>query len=165
MRTLNPEHRDKVLEIIEQSPFLTQIGVRALELGDGIYRSQLTIERTQLNSFGGVHGGVYAAMLDSACYYCAYADIPEGTGFVTLDLSVNDLRSAKLGDVLTCEAHPIKVGRTTALTEGTITDQNGNVVAHAISKLYINDKLQPMSAAVEMLGISEPMPPKFIEVD
>lgn len=164
MKKFNPEHRDRVLEVIALSPALNQIGVEALELEEGIYRSRLEVTRKNLNSFGGIHGGVYAAILDSALYYCAYAQVPEGTGFITMDLNTNYLRSAHEGDVLVCEAHPIKMGRTVVLTEGQITDQDGHLMAHGTSKLFINDALQPISAAIEMLGMTEPMPPKYIEV-
>lgn len=165
MKVFNPAHRDIVMRVIDLSPFLNQLGVRALELEQGVYRSRLEVTRECLNSFGGIHGGVYAALLDSACYYCAYADVPEGKGCITMDLQTNYLRSAKEGDTLTVEAHPVKVGRTVILTEGTVYDDEGRIMAHATSKLFVNDALQPISAALDMLGIEPPMPPKFIEVE
>ena len=165
MKVFNPAHRDVVIDLINRAPFLTRVGVRVVELGQGVFRSRCEVTHDMLNSFGGIHGGAYAAIMDSACYYCAYADVPEGKGFITIDLQSNYLRSARVGDVVNCESHVIKMGGTIILTEAICTDDEGRLLAQATSKLYASDTIQPISAAMDLLSPGEIIPPKYIEVD
>lgn len=165
MKVFNPAHRDVVVDLINRSPFLDRVGVRVLKLEKGVFSSTVEVTYDMLNAFGGIHGGAYAAMLDSACYYCAYSEVPENVGFITMDLQTNYLRSAKVGDVIVCEAHPIKMGRTIILTEGICTDQKGRMVAQATSKLYVNETIQPISAAMKLLSPDKELPPKYIEIN
>lgn len=165
MKVFNPDHRDEVLDLIENGPFLKRLGVKAITLEKGLYRSQTPVTHDMLNTFGGIHGGAYAAILDSACYYAAYAEVPEGKGFITIDLQTNYLRSAKEGDVIDCEAHVVKMGGTIILTEAICYDQKGRMLAQGTSKLFVSDTIQPISAAMDMQRPGESLPPKFIIVE
>ena len=165
MKVFNPEHRDVVIDLINRAPFLTRVGVHVVELEQGVFTSRCEVTYDMLNSFGGIHGGAYAAIMDSACYYCAYADVPENKGFITIDLQTNYLRSARVGDVVNCESHVIKLGGTIILTEAICTDDEGRLLAQATSKLYASDTIQPISAAMDLLSTRKTMPPKYIEID
>lgn len=160
-RTLNPAHLERVKRLADASPFLNLLGVHLVELDNDYCRTEVEVTRDLLNAFGGIHGGAYAAMLDNAAYWCLYCAMDEGTGFTTIDLNVSDLRSVHEGLVVT-EGRAIKYGKTICLSEASVKDAQGRLLAHATSKFLVSPQLQPISAAVRMAG-AEPLPPKFLD--
>lgn len=160
-RRLNPAHLACVRSIAEQSPFLQMLGVRMADLSLGYCRSETHVTRDLLNVFGGVHGGAYAALLDNATYWSLYCGVDEGAGYTTIDLNVSDLRSAREG-LLVIEGRAVKYGRTLCLSEGTIKDESGRLLAHATSKCLVADGIQPISEAVARTG-ADPLPPKYLD--
>lgn len=166
MKVFNPEHRDVVIDLINRAPFLTRVGVHVVELEQGVFKSRCEVTYDMLNSFGGIHGGAYAAIMDSACYYCAYADVPENKGFITIDLQTNYLRSARVGDVVICRITcSSSWAGVSSIREAICTDDEGRLLAQATSKLYASDTIQPISAAMDLLSPGKTMPPKYIEID
>ena len=161
MPRLNPEHVEKVLELINQAPYFQLLNMDIKELSEGYCRMEVRLERKHLNAFGGIHGGAYASMLDTAAYWALYADLGEDDGFITLDLTSNNLRAVETG-TLTVEGRVIKTGRSICLCEAEVHDEQGRLMAHCISKEFLSPTLQPISAAVRALG-GEPLPPKFLE--
>ena len=79
--------------------------------------------------------------------------MPEDVGYTTIDLTVNDMHSAKSG-IIYAEGEVIKHGRTISLTEGRITDEKGTIIAYGTSKLFASPTIQPMSLAAEYLDWS-----------
>lgn len=161
MPPVNPEHIEKVIELANQSPYFQLLSMRLEELRAGYCKTVVDLERKHLNAFGGIHGGAYASMVDTAAYWALYCDLPENAGFITLDLTVNNLRAIDHGTV-TVEGSVVKRGRSICLCQAEAYDENGKLLAHCLSKQFLSPTLQPISAAVRELG-SEPLPPKFLE--
>ncbi len=69
-----------------------------------------------MNPFGGLHGGVFSSVLDTAAYWSAYCDLQEDQGLVTIDLKV-DLLAPAIGKTIIATGKRIKSGRTLVLTE------------------------------------------------
>ena len=83
------------------------------------------------NPIGSVHGGYAATLLDS-CMGCAVHTMLEaGQGYTTLEFKVNLVRAItdKTGPVR-AEGRIIHAGRTTATSEGRLTDASGRLLAH-----------------------------------
>ncbi|MCU0790614.1 MAG: PaaI family thioesterase [Nitratireductor sp.] len=82
------------------------------------------------NPAGSVHGGWMATLLDSALGCCVMTKLPAGVGYTTIEFKVNLIRPlfANSGDVV-CEARVVHMGRTTAVSEGTIKTLDGKLVA------------------------------------
>ena len=60
--------------------------------------------------------------------YGCFLNLPEGaTGFTTVELKTNFLRSVREGTV--CEARLVHGGRTTQLWDATVTDPEGQTMA------------------------------------
>ena len=90
------------------------------------------------NPFGTVHGGWFAAILDS-CMACAVLSaLPKGSGCTTLELKVNLLRAmtADTGPV-EAEGTVVQVGRQVGLAEGRLTDREGRLLGHGTSTCLI----------------------------
>ncbi len=162
MKKLNPQHVERVIEMANKSPFLSHMGIRMEEMREGYCRSRMPVSNL-LNAFGGIHGGAYAALLDNVTYWALYCSMDEDMGYTTIDLTVSDLRSTKAGEVV-CEGRVIKHGRTISLTEAEVRDGDGRLLAHATSKLFSSPTVQPISAAVVATN-SDPLPPKFVDVE
>jgi uncharacterized protein (TIGR00369 family) len=160
VKKINPDHIRTVIGLINKGPFFKHLSIEVKELGIGHSLLELEIGTEHMNPFGGVHGGVYAAAIDTAAYWAVYCDVDEQTGFTTLDLMVDFLAPAKLGKMIV-KGRRIKMGKTIGLAEATAFDQEGKWLAHGISKVMVLPDTQSIQAAAQFLG-SVSVPPKFI---
>ena len=72
-RKVNPEHIEKLKELVNQSPFWSHMDMKLVDIAPGYARMEMVIDKTKhYNPFGSVHGGVNAALIDSATYWAAY---------------------------------------------------------------------------------------------
>lgn len=161
MRAVNPEHIERFIEMVNKTPYLGALGIELVEVAEGRSLVRATMTRKLQNMFGGVHGGVVATLVDAATYCSMYCSVPEDEGYVSIDLTASDLRSARSG-VLYAEGRLIKAGRSMCVAEAFIRDQDGRLIGHGTSKCMVGKELQPMSMAVQNMGYP-PMPPKFID--
>jgi uncharacterized protein (TIGR00369 family) len=91
------------------------------------------------NPIGSVHGGVAATLLDSAMGAAVHSTLPEGTGYATLEVKFNLVRtiSAETGRVL-AEGKVIHAGKTVATVEGYLRGAaDGKLLAHGTSTCLI----------------------------
>lgn len=69
------------------------------------------------NPMGGVHGGWYGTILDSALGCAVATTLPRGTVYTTLEYKVNLTRALKPGVLVDCTATVQHAGRSTAVAE------------------------------------------------
>ncbi|MBQ9844718.1 MAG: PaaI family thioesterase [Oscillospiraceae bacterium] len=161
-KKVNPLHIEKLMELVNNSPYFSLLGIRLMDISPGYAKVELDIDKSKHhNPFGSVHGGVNASLIDTATYWAAYYHQPEDAGFTTLDVSVTDLAMAKEGR-LTVHATAIKEGRSVCLCEAVVKDDNDRVVAHGTSKLLVLNGRQTIAHALRNMGYEE-LPAKFIE--
>ncbi|HVW39914.1 MAG TPA: cytochrome P450 [Amycolatopsis sp.] len=85
-----------------------------------------------------VHGGVIATLMDTAMGSAVYTAIPDRAGYTTLELKVNFVRPVALdGDLLTCDATVVHVGRRMATAECRVTDPKGRLIAHGTTTCMV----------------------------
>ncbi len=72
------------------------------------------------NPMGGVHGGWYGTILDSALGCAVMTLVPRGRWYTTLEYKVNLTRALAVGVEVECTATVSHLGRTTATAEGRI---------------------------------------------
>ena len=161
MRRLNPEHFQRLLSLINQAPFFRLLNMKVLELGWSHALVELDLSQQHLNPFGGVHGGTYTSLIDTAAYWSAYCQMDPETSFVTVDVSVN-MMAAAVGDKLTARGECLTMGRTLGLTEATVKDARGRIIAHGSSKVVAIPGKNTMGQLVATLG-GEDLPPKFLD--
>lgn len=92
--------------------------LHAVEPGRVVFRG--APEFRHLNPTGGLHGGWYGTLLDSALGCAVATVLPRGRHYTTLEYKVNITRALPLGTEIDCEARIQHAGRTTAVAEGTI---------------------------------------------
>ncbi|MCW2494123.1 PaaI family thioesterase [Jatrophihabitans sp.] len=119
-------------------PILATIGaaLESVEAGKVVFT--LDPAEYHYNPIGSVHGGVYATLLDSAMGCAVQSMLPEQVGYTSLDLSVKFLGAIRLGTGrVTCTGTVVHLGRRTALAEGTLTTQDGKLLATGTSSCLI----------------------------
>jgi uncharacterized protein (TIGR00369 family) len=105
------------------------LGIEILEAGDGVGRARLELGPQHQAPNGYLHAGAVVALADSACGYGCILSLPEGaTGFTTVELKTNFLRSARDGTV-ECEARLVHGGRTTQVWDATVTGPDARTMA------------------------------------
>jgi uncharacterized protein (TIGR00369 family) len=83
-----------------------------------------------LNPLGGVHGGWAATIMDSALGCAVQTTLQKGEAYSTAEFKVNLTRPIMpgMGEV-TCEGRIVHKGRTLAVSEATLKDRNGKLLA------------------------------------
>ena len=123
------------------NPYTQRQGVMVEEIRQGYARVTKIVQPDDVNPLGIPHGGVYFTMADSAC---GSAMAAYGTMAVTVDASYHLLRSAKVGDTLTAEAHEVKSGKTLCVMDVRILNQENVLLGTGTFTFYRLDKPLPI---------------------
>ena len=90
------------------------------------------------NPLGIVHGGLLCTLLDTVIGCATHTTLERGTGYTSIELKVSYLRPVTLDTgPLTGTGIVTKDGRRVIFAEGTVTDEEGNLVATASSSLLV----------------------------
>jgi 1,4-dihydroxy-2-naphthoyl-CoA hydrolase len=88
-----------------------------IRIEDHEVEGRLPIDRRHLHPGGYVHGGVWTALADTVAAWATFRNIPAGHDFTTIELKLNVFAAGLPGDELVATAHPLHVGRNTAVLE------------------------------------------------
>ncbi len=160
MASLNPEHVQALIKAINQGPYFKHLSMPVKEIGPGYSIVELKVSNEHLNPFGGIHGGVYASVIDTAAYWAVYCELEERIGYISIDLKIDYLAPTSGGVIIT-KGRSIKIGRSMCLAEATTTDKDGKWLAHGTSKMMVTEGLQTIENALSFTE-SKALPPKFI---
>ncbi len=160
MASLNIEHVQAVIEAINQGPYFKHLSMPVKEIGTGYSIVEIEMGNEHLNPFGGIHGGVYASVIDTAAYWAVYCELDESVGYISIDLKIDYLAPTSSGVIIT-KGRSIKIGRSMCLAEATATNKDGKWLAHGTSKMMVTKGLQTIENALSFTG-SKALPPKFI---
>lgn len=105
-----------------------ELGVEILEVGKGVVKSQLKVEKRHLAPNGYLHAASVIALADTSAGYGCVANLPEGAkGFTTIELKANFIGTARDGTI-SCVAAAEHLGRTTQVWSSTVTDAGGKTI-------------------------------------
>jgi 1,4-dihydroxy-2-naphthoyl-CoA hydrolase len=105
------------------------LGIEVDEVANGVVQARLGVEEKHLAPNGFLHAGAVVALADTACGYGCILSLPEGaTGFTTIELKTNFLRTTLAGTI-GCEAKLAHGGRTTQIWDATVSDADGRPMA------------------------------------
>jgi uncharacterized protein (TIGR00369 family) len=111
-------------------PISFQLNFAITEVSEGraVFRG-MPNER-HLNPLGGVHGGWAATLLDSALGCSVQTLLEKGEAYATAEFKVNLTRpiTPRTGEVV-CEGKVVHKGRTLAVSEATLKDASGKLLA------------------------------------
>jgi acyl-CoA thioesterase len=121
----------KIAEAVGRAMFAADcasqaFGMILVETRPGAARMTMTVRKDMLNGHGTCHGGTIFALADSTF---AFACNSHNVVTVAQHCSVTFLEPAREGDVLTADAIETHRGGRTGLTDVTITNQHGKLIA------------------------------------
>jgi uncharacterized protein (TIGR00369 family) len=106
--------------------------------GEAVFQGQPQLRH--YNPLGGVHGGWFATLLDSALGCAVHTILPVGRGYTTLEFKVNMVRGlhAKVPRVRAI-GKVVHSGRQVATSEAQLVGHDGKLYAHASTTCLIFD--------------------------
>jgi len=121
-------------------PIAVLLGFSIVELAEGRVTFALVPDEHHYNPIGVVHGGVAAALLDTAMGCAVQSKLPRGRAYTTLDIQVRYLRplTKSTGRVL-CTGVAVHAGGKTATAEGRLVDEAGKLYATGTTSCLLID--------------------------
>lgn len=141
--------------------FNTALGLRFVSIDHDELRAEIAITPAHHQPYGLVHGGVYAAMIETLASCGAAINImAQGLHTVGLDNSTSFLRAVREG-VLHGRAVPLARGRRTHVWEVEIRDDDGRLVASGRVRLLVVEADASLAGErVELRGAGSPPEPQ-----
>jgi uncharacterized protein (TIGR00369 family) len=124
-RMSDSQHLEIVARLGETVAFARHIGLRIDEVAPGRAVFSIDVAEIHMNGAGAVHGGVHAALIDSAM---AVALIAEGLRVTTTQITVHYLEPITSGRAI-CTGEVVHRGRRTAIAEARVRDERGRLLA------------------------------------
>lgn len=154
MRQINPDHVQRLVQTINAAPYFQLLSMRIREMGLGYSVVEIDVSEKHLNPFGGVHGGLFSSIIDSAASWALFYGIEDETaGFTSVDLNLSYLSPGIRGKVI-AEGREIKLGRTLGYAECKVTDVNEKLLAFGTVTVMVLSGKAPV--------LDPPCPGKFL---
>ena len=120
------------------APIARTLDFNLLEVDEGRAMFQGTPGPAHLNPMGGIHGGWYATLLDSALGCAIHTMMPPGRGYTTAELGLNLVRAiGSKAPRVRAEGKVIHCGRQLATAEGRLYGPDGTLYAHATTTCLV----------------------------
>lgn len=134
---MQQETKDKLLQIVDQNPFMHAIGLEILTLEEGHCIGRIPYDISLTNPYASIHGGVLYTLADcvagfAACSYGKFASTVSGT--------INYVSPAHHTAYITCEAICIRQGKSLAVYNTTTTDDNHNILQSGSFNYYLMNR-------------------------
>lgn len=113
----NPNYESHIRDAFAAQGLMRAFGSELVEVAPGRIVIEQDFADHLLQQHGGLHGGAIAALLDTACGFCAVTLLPVGKGITTIEFKTNFL-SAGLGPRFRFVAGILKPGRSITVAEG-----------------------------------------------
>ena len=125
-----------VLPDDDDSPFLRFVGIE-LELSEGgMGQVSLAIQPHHLQAAGQVHGGLIAALVDTAFFRAVRSTLGPGQRTTTVELKVNFLEGASSGR-LTSIARVVEGSERLKVAEVEVFSDDGRLVAQGLGTFLV----------------------------
>ena len=122
--------------LIETPPAAALLGWKALSLEPGHVRVRYTAKPEFGNPQGAIQGGFLAAMLDDAMGPALFTTLGSEDFAPTIEMKVSFLRPARPGPLI-AEGRVVHETRSLAFLEGTLANEDGELVATATATARI----------------------------
>lgn len=101
---------------------------------EGRMVAEYVVREDMVNPVQVLHGGAASAMLDDLCGLTVFA-LGREFGYTSVNLTMDFLNAARLGETLTAEANIVRAGRNIVHLEGRITNADGKLIAKCSTNL------------------------------
>lgn len=113
-----------------------QFGFVLAEAEPGRVLMRMRVDKRHMQVHGVVHGGVLAALADTAGGLASYMACPRGTRVATIEMKINYLESVE-GGIVEAEARVIRRGRHIAVVDCDVRDERGRLVGKALMTFFV----------------------------
>lgn len=115
---------------------LKTLGITLTEIGDDYAVMEVIVDERHANYFGGIHGGLLATLVDTVCFF-PQPLLPSGRLVTTVNLNLNYLKTAQLGERLIARSQIEHLGRRTVNLTARVTDSMGRLLVHGSATLLV----------------------------
>ena len=124
--------------VIAPPPAATLLGFNLDEVEPGRTVFSMEADEVHENPMGTMHGGIVAALVDTAMGCALSSRLPAKAGFTTLELKTNYVRAiTQATGRIYAEGMVLHSGGRVATTEARVHDSEGTLYAHATSTSLI----------------------------
>jgi acyl-CoA thioesterase len=123
-----PDNVEKLKELEKKEPIAAFLGMKLVELTPGYSKITMTLKPEHINFNGMVFGGIVMAIADQAFAYATNSLVSPS---IATQFNIHLISGAGVGDTLTAECRVIKSGRRIGVSEMTVTNQDGKLIAKA----------------------------------
>src|SRR5271156_1819700 len=121
---------------LKENSTARQMGFKLVKATRGRVLLQIKVDARHLQVHGVVHGGVLAALADTAGGLASYMACPLGTRVATVEMKINYLEGVERGTV-TADAQVVRIGRHLAGVDCDVTDDTRRLVAKALMTFFV----------------------------
>jgi acyl-CoA thioesterase len=125
---MSEDNIEKLKAAAAAEPIASFLKIRLAELTPGYARVTMKITPDHLNFNGMVFGGIVMAIADQAFAYATNSLVSPS---IATQFNIHLIAGAAVGDELTAECRVIKSGRRIGVSEMTVTNQDGKLIARA----------------------------------
>ncbi|WP_017729047.1 PaaI family thioesterase [Halalkalibacterium ligniniphilum] len=127
------------VEALAQGDVWKLLGVNVLKGNEGECELELNVKKEFTQSFGTVHGGIIATLLDMGMAAAISSTLDQDKYSNTIDLHINYLRPM-LGETMSVKASIVKRGRRITVASAGAYNEEGKQIASATGNFMILDK-------------------------
>jgi acyl-coenzyme A thioesterase 13 len=110
------------------------LGGTLVQIEEGRTVIRYVVRDDMINPMQVLHGGAASAILDDLCGLTVFA-LGREYGYTSVNLTVDFLNAARLGEILTAEATIVRAGRNIIHVEGRIDNADGKLIAKCSTNL------------------------------
>jgi len=120
-------------------PAAALLGLRLDSVRRGRVAFSIVADEIHENPMGTMHGGIIAALVDSAMACAVFSMLPAGATFTTVELKTNYVRPVvQTTGVVRAEGRVVHLGQQIATAEASVVDEHGVLYAHASSTCLVD---------------------------
>src|SRR5262249_49073025 len=138
VHTMAKERQGKIRDFVavanrtlRENPATSLLGFEAVSVTRGRAVLRLDVQERHRQLHGVVHGGILAALADTASAIAVYTTVPPGTAIATVELKINYLEAVPAGRVKAI-GRVLRKGRNFAVAECELWDGRGELAAKAL---------------------------------
>ena len=116
----HPARDQSFFQTLGREHFPETIGLRVVEVSNGLLRAEFDTRRSLLAPNGYLHAAAVVGLADTAAGYACFAHLPDGaSSFTTIELKCNFIGTVTSG-VVECTATAAHLGRSTQVWDAVV---------------------------------------------
>lgn len=119
---------DELREKAYIEPVASFLNIKLLELSEGYAKVSMQLTPNYMNFNGLIFGGIIMALADEAFAYASNTIVSPN---IATQFNMHFITAAGKDDELTAECHVLKVGKRVCVSEMTVTNNTGKLIAKA----------------------------------